>query len=435
MSPGTQHRTGLVPPIVERSLRFLYEAGIWHRMSRNPPVRGCREAAEQRRRLGAVGIPLCDELKSLLYVSVDAAGGRRYVVVHCRGHQRLDLDKVTTIVGARVYPVPLDELAARFGSQYGTVTPLLVTEHQHVEQIVDDTVLARFYAPHTVMTNLGHLEYAVEFHAEELFGVLPGTVVADVVVDRDKRVPRHTLGVVTGNSPESGMLLWKRINDTIRRDVRVRSRGDIDFPRVIIDSIPAMGTSMELQLREGDVGPVVLDAVRGLCEAGATIIGLACNTTQYFAQELHQLCSSYGAQFASIAKATRMHLEATGITSFDLLGIGPVAGLDGWSAFTQALSAFEVHIPGPEHLDAIADLAFRAKREVVSAATVNRLRDLLKRATKTDTVLVALTELSVLLDRQSGRSRYGKKIVDTLDILAMSMAEPYLEERLATGAA
>jgi len=75
------------------------------------------------------------------------------------------------------------------------------------------------------------------------------------------------------------------------------------------------------------------------------------------------------------------------------------------------------------------------KRELVTPATVNRLRDLINRSTETDTVVLALTELSILWSRQNGPSRSGKRFIDTLDILASSMAEIYLEERIATGGA
>lgn len=192
---------------------------------------------------------------------------------------------------------------------------------------------------------------------------------------------------------------------------------------------------MELQQRVDDVRPVVLEAVHGLCERGATVIGLACNTTQYFAREIDQACKSRGAIFISLADATRKQLDFIGITTFDLLGIGPVVDLDRWSDFRTALRGFDVRVPEPEWVDAIAKLALRVKREVVSPATVNGLRDLLSRATQTDTVVVALSELSVVLEGKSSRSRYGKLIVDTLDVLARSMAEIYLEERIATGAA
>ena len=75
------------------------------------------------------------------------------------------------------------------------------------------------------------------------------------------------------------------------------------------------------------------------------------------------------------------------------------------------------------------------KRELFTPATVNRLRDLINRSTETDTVVLALTELSILWSRQNGPPRSGKRFIDTLDILASSMAEIYLEERIATGGA
>ena len=398
-------------------------------------MRGCAQAAEHRSRLGSVGIPLCDELKSLLYSYRDTDGKTGYVLLHCRGHQRINLTSVSAMVGRPVRPVSDDELWAEFGAAYGTVTPFLFAGRPDVRHLVDDTLLARFYAPYTVMTNCGDLEHAVEFHAADVFDVLPRSMVGDIVAAEDKRIPRHALGIVTGNSPESGMLLWEKINAVIRADQRVRTRGDAGFPRTVIDSVPAMGASMELWEREKEVRGVVRETVRGLCEAGTTIIGVACNTTQYFAREIQATCADFGAHFVSMAAATHSYLQLTGTDKFDFLGIEPVADLAGRSEFGPALRDFDVRVPDPARRAAIAELAFRVKREVVSPATVNRLRDLIGHATETDTVVVALTELSILLARQHGRPRSGKRIIDTLDLLAGAMAEIVLEERIATGGA
>ncbi|HZM57734.1 MAG TPA: aspartate/glutamate racemase family protein [Acidimicrobiales bacterium] len=231
------------------------------------------------------------------------------------------------------------------------------------------------------------------------------------------------------------MLLWERINHLIRTDPRVQFRGDAGFPRIIVDSVPDMGASMELPEREPDVRPIVLDAVHGLCKAGATAVGIACNTTQYFAREIGAMCSRFGARFVSLAEETAAYLERTQTNSFDLLGIKSVTDLDGWSDFGRALGGFDVHVPDPRQVEAITELAFRVKRELVTPATVNRLRDLINRSTETDTVVLALTELSILWSRQNGPPRSGKRFIDTLDILASSMAEIYLEERIATGGA
>jgi len=424
-----------VPDPVERSLRVLQDRGIWHLRSTNPPVTSCADAAHHRQRLGYVGIPLCDELKSLLCGYTAAGSARRYVLLHCRGHQRLDLRKVSSIVGAEVTRISLDELASDFGLQYGMVSPLVFIDDERVRQLVDDTVLARFFPPYTLMTNTGDLKHAVEFRPADVFGALPNTDVADIVVEEDKRVPRHTLGILTGNSPESGILLWERINARIRSEKRVHFRGDIGFPRLVIESVPDMGASMELAQREGDVRPVVLDAVERLCETGATVIGLACNTTQYYAEDASRICARYGARFVSLAEETASHLSRSGVTSFDLLGIDPVTDLGKWSDFGRPLRGFDVRVPPSWQVKEITELAFRVKKEVLTPATINRLRDLIHHATETDTVVVALTELSVLLARQKGRPRSGKRFIDTLDLLADAMAELYLEERIATGGA
>lgn len=171
-----------VPPTVQRTLRFFREQGIWHRTSQNPPVRSCVEAAAQRRRMGTVGIPVCDELKSLLYAYRLEDGVRRFALLHCGGHQRVDLAKVAAVLQADAEPVPGRELAATFGACYGAVTPVLFTDHPDVANIVDTTVVERSHPPFTMMTNSGHLEYAVEFHPRELFAALPRTSVHDIVI-------------------------------------------------------------------------------------------------------------------------------------------------------------------------------------------------------------------------------------------------------------
>lgn len=423
------------PERVRRSERFLRDHGVWHLMSVNPPVRSCGDAAQHRHRLGSVGIPLCDELKSLLYACDTDAGGRGYVLLHCRGHQHVDLEKVAAAVGSGVTAVLADELAHRFGLEYGMVAPFLLAGDPGVRHVVDDTVLARFFSPYTMMTNAGDLRHAVEFRPRELFEVVPDVIVRDIVVSADKRVPRQTLGILTGNSPESGMLLWEKINERIRADSRVRARGDAGFPRLVVDSVPDMGASMELQDRAAEVRRIVLEAVEGLCAAGATVVGVACNTTQYFAEDIDALCRQHGARFVSVAEETAERLRRLSIDEVDLLGIGPVLDLDGWSDFGRALQGVRVRVPPPEQVEEITRLAFSVKRDVVSSSTLNHLRDLVKRATRSATVVVALTELSVLLSRQRGRQRSGKHFIDTLDVLADRMADLYLEERIAAGGA
>lgn len=183
--------SGRVPTAVGRCLSALRQRGIWHVCSCNPPVGGCAEAAANRYRLGRVGIPLYDELKSLMLAVAKPNGQRSYVLLHTRGHQRVDLGKASSIAGGEVSFVPERELKARFDAAYGTVTPLLPSDAEDVVQIVDHTVVSDLFPPYTMMTNCGHHEFAIEFRAPELFDSLPRTLFHDIVEERYKRLPQQ----------------------------------------------------------------------------------------------------------------------------------------------------------------------------------------------------------------------------------------------------
>jgi aspartate racemase len=411
----------------------LHRREIWHVISRNSPVRGCVEAARQRRRLGQVGIPLCDELKSLVCVAVSSPSVVRYVILHARGHQTFDLDKVRGLLGVSVQRLPSPDLFHEFDLEYGTVHPMAFGSRSDVVQVVDDTVLQPFYPPHTLMTNAGDLRYGLEFRAE-LFQAMQNVRIGDVVGDINKHVPAvRTLGIVTGNSPESGMLLWERINARIRQDTRAHFKGDLDFPRIMMRSVPDLGASMELGLREPDVRASVMDAVKGLCQDGAEVIGIACNTTQYLADEASELCAGFGATFVSLGAETRAYLQQHEVDGIFLLGIEAVTDLTGVTAFAAALSGFQVTVPTPYQLEIITDLAYLVKTAVVTSAAINRFRDLMSTVPASETVLIALTEVSVLLSERTNLRR-ERRIIDTMDILADRMAATYLSDRVKAGA-
>lgn len=412
------------PEPVQKNIDFLVSHCVWHSVSRNAVVRSCADAAQHRMRLGQKGIPLCDELKTGLG-QVNTAGALRFVAVHCRGHQRLDEAKLSRAVGGLFRRLTPDELVRVFGAEKGLVNPFALAVRGGVQQVFDETLTLQYFPPYTMMTNMGDLTYGVEFYASEVIRTIEGSVVADIVTDVGRRVPtQHKFGILTGNSPESGILLWESINTRIRAS-RDMFRGDISFPSVIVTSRPEMGLSMELADREAPVRVVVLDGVRELCERGATVIAIACNTSQYFAGEVTALCAQYGARFISIADETASYLTRQGIQTFDFLGIGAVSDLTKWSGFGGALSGFDVRIPSARDL---AKLAYDIKKEVVTGKTINLLRDVINQTTETDVVVLALTELSIVFASQKRSQRSAKRFVDTLDILAERMAQIFIQE-------
>jgi aspartate/glutamate racemase len=414
-----------LPPAVAANLQVLKNAGIWHLMSRNPVVRSCADAASRRKRMGGEGIPLSDELKSSV-VRIMAPGEARYAALHTRGHQMLAPGKVEALFGAPVERVGEQELQ-QFGMGYGTVTPFALARHPEVAQVFDVSVFERYLPPYTMMTNLGHLEYGVEFSPAQFLTAFPASQVEDIAAgERPVRAGAETFGILTGNSPESGMLLWEKLNRNIRESTRVKFRGDVSFPRVLIESVPDMGLSMEVFDRIDEVRRSILTAVQRLCDNGVTTLCVACNTTQYFEAEIGKICAENGVTYVSIVQETANFLRAENVERFDLLAITPVVDFALWSEF-------DLHVPSQRHLEAMMALGFAVKREVVSPVTLNRLRDLVKQSSKTDTVVIALTELSILVHSQKQKQKSSKRFIDTLDVLARRLAAIHDDDRLAHG--
>lgn len=416
---------------VEINIAYLEQHKVWHLLSQNLVAESCPDAANKRNRLGHTGIPLSDELKS--HVAVYTEGqDRKYVAVHCRGHQRRNDTKLDAVLGRPTSRVHSAELEREFGLRYGMVNPVFFARHPEVLQIFDPSVLERFFPPYTMMTNIGDLETAVEFHPQELIDALPSTMVVDVVTDESRLSPQQQcIGILTGNGAESGIELWQQINNLIRTSPSVPCRGDTDFPRVVVESMPEMGMSMELAARESDVREVVLDGVRRLCRDGATAVAIACNTTQFFSDTVREICDDFGVTFVSLVDETAAELRQRGVSEFDLLGIGAVADFDMWSDFRRINDDFKIFLPSSRQIDAITRLAFEVKKKGGGdPRVINQLRDIVNSGIRTDTILIALTELSLVMKSQKKRSKSGKVFIDTLEVLGKRLADMYLEQRL-----
>ncbi|HXE43758.1 MAG TPA: hypothetical protein VN635_01035 [Conexibacter sp.] len=427
------------PPAVRRTAAFLSERGVWFLLGRNHVARSCRDAARKRTRLGELGIPLWDELKSFFGVAHRPDGGRLYLVVHCRGDRALDLDRVAESVGTAVPPTRLDPPAlAELGMAYGLVNPfepwaldgqLLAAP---VLQVFDADLLRPIGVPGTVMTNAGDLTWSVELHAGELARLLDHAIVADVsrADPREPARPRWatapvTFGIVTGNGPESGMLLWQSLNHAVRETLGDASRGDFAMPRVIVQSLPELGLTMELDQRHEEVWPVLRSAVAELCRSGARVVAVACNTTPHFGPELRKICGEYGSRFVSMPEVVGAWLRRERIDRIALLGVKTVAELGPWSPYRDPLAGIDVEIPEAGTMARIHALAYEVKAMGPSHTSLNRLRDVLQKEIRSEVVVLALTELSLLLDIQRRPQRSDRLIVDGIRLYADALAEQY----------
>src|SRR5258708_3433627 len=151
-----------------------------------------------------------------------------------------------------------------------------------------------------MMTNAGDLTWAVEFFPDRLIDIVDNAIVEKIAVPDPEEESRswgmdehRVIGIITGNSPESGMLLWNYVNDYVRDILDQACYGDFSMPRVRVDSFPEMGLSMELESREAEVWRALRSSVIGLGRQGIRFLAIADNTTQYFAPQIRALCAEY----------------------------------------------------------------------------------------------------------------------------------------------
>lgn len=412
----------ILPKEVKDNINFLKSKNVWHILSENPKVIGCGYAAANRNRLGYKGIPIFDELKSELGSFINKENKEEEVLIHCRGNQKLDRLKISEILNSEYQRI------VTYTEKKGLINPF-GKQFRSLRQIFDVSTTKNFHPPYTMMTNAGDFEYALEFEVNSLIDSLENASVRDVIrVDNYKNYVRHKVGILTGNGPDSGILLWEQINESVKRELRSRLqysfRGDLSYPEIIIASVPDMGISMELDKRLDSTEKMLVKSTIDLCQNGITIMCIACNTTQYYKNKIEDICNLYNVKFISIPDVINNYLEGNNIKEFDFIGISHVVDFKKLSAFRELNDKYTIPTLSSEALDKIDEIAFLAKKDINSA--VSLLRDLIRTQTKYDTVVIALTEISTILSKHE-KTNQGKTIIDSLQLLADCVAKIYVD--------
>lgn len=450
------------PAPVRATISFLSGLGIWYQLSRNGPATSCRDAAHKRSRLGHVGIPLRDEMKSFFGKAV-IDDKVRDVMAHCRGDRLLDLSKLAACIGSAARPQRLndDEIEER-GLRYGLVNPFetwtpyeLDGRFMHapssVLQVFDRDLLDEVGCPGTVMTNAGDLTWAVEFYATELFTALEarprdgegpgrGVLSGDISLG-DTSAPRRSpnltgspikgpraIAIITGNAPESGISLWQRINTHTRELLGSDNCGDVSMPPVRVVSLPQMGLTMELDRRERDVWERLEPEIQALCNAReSSMLAIACNTTQYFVDRIRAICEPTGVEFICLPEVVAAWLRSQQVEEVALVGIPFVADVAaGYSAYARPLADFKLEIPSEYTFGRLTELAYWVKETGPNERGLTHLRNILAGGVESPYVVLALTELSILLELQKKAGRSGRTIIDPVELYAQALARRWL---------
>lgn len=419
------------PPANVLAIQQLFEANsVWFVLGRNDPVTGCEDAANRRQCLGNEGIPLSRELKSYLGYYVDEAGRKQKVAVHCRAHHRIDFAKIRRALQINT---DLERLVGDSSDEdgiYGLVNPFgleLASQREEdcIIQLFDELLFTRDELPHTLMTNAGDRTWSIEFRAEDLPGLLSaGRFSRADVVEKASPFHRPTIGLLTGNSPESGTLLWdailKRVR-TLRKAQPGKLTGDVYLPKIYVRSVPAMGMTMDLHLRRAQIWAEIGPEIEAMCKSLATddptkcnILTIACNTTPHFSPEIREVAERHNVRFLSIAEAVEDFLRSNAIREFTLLGIGYIhrPKFSGYARLFHC-GDFDIHMINELALKEIEDLAYDVKEDEPIHTCSQKLNSILKRHDmRRENVVIALTELSLIVVRT--KWEVGKPVEDKL---------------------
>ena len=421
-----------VPKEVLRCAEKLLQIGVWHRFSRNEVATSCQDASQKRNRLGHKGIPLWDELKSFLGEFEDSAGSRKYLLAHYRGDREINIDKLRQVLDAqgKVERTFLD-INSGLNAAYGTVNPFMALNG--VVHVFDYELHRPMGVPGTVMTNAGDRTWAVEFDPAELVLKLEGSRWADIIEADDsllrQRKEPKTIGILTGNPPDSGLYLWEAINSHFRRLMGRDSLGDISMPKVIALSIPQIGISMEMDKREIPLRKALIKGVDELCDAGANIIAHPAHTTHYYASDIAAHAAERGAAFVSMADATVQKLRSEKIKEISLLGTRYVTDFSQkWSIYANAFGDIKVTCPSSEGWKKVHELGYEVQQKGPTSICFNWMRDLLRLEVPASCkhVLLGMTEFTPIARHLKTKGRQGKTLIDPIDIYGEAIAIEYL---------
>jgi len=433
----------LVPENVKLVGEYLYENKVGFILSRNTKAEGCYDARSKRCRLGHQGIPLFDELKSFIGRIITTSSNDIIIAVHCRANVDISYDKVLNVLGiaGNMVKMEKDELHQLYSMNYGTVNPFLLeikNKDNSIIQIFDNNILTPIAkVPGTMMTNAGDHTWGIEFDPSDIGNAIPKAIFADVA-GKEKALSEHEninfinplqIGIITGNGPDSGIALWQIIIQEFSDKLGRHFLGDISFPPVNILSVPEMGLSMELMLRETATWNALSKACNQLCNGGAKILGVACNTTQYFRDKIRQLCEQTGTTFVSMSDIVINHVLDNNISEFAIIGIDTVTKLSKWSAYSE-LSKLKPERLDKKTVNKIEDITYQVKQKGNLYQGFQRLMDIFRNNISSQHIIVALTEISIILNSQpiKQRERSKKNIIDTLELYGKSIAKASIGE-------
>ena len=433
-----------IPENVLRIIEFCVTKKIGFIMSRTETEKGklikvfsCKDARSNRIRLGNRGISLFDEFKSGVFKAIKKNGDTATIAAHCRGHMDIDLEHLKEICSlTSIERLAEAELNEQYGMVFGIVNPILIelNSNSTILNVFDESLMSPMATcPGTMMTNAGEHTWGIEFDPFLLVGGIQNKIIAKIAYPEKEfkkyedpgKINPKSIGIITGNGPESGMTLWKSINKYFEKEFEGKIPGDLALPKVSVISLPAMGLSMELDKRKDATWETLSEAITKLQRLDVDLLCLACHTTHYFTGRIRCMFEHDGKKFISMPETTINYIKAKQLTDIAVLGISFVANLREYSAYSE-LKELDIK-PVPDNiLRKFHGYGYEVKKGGDLYSTYQQFADTVKANISAQNIIIALTELSILNQYSSGKTE--KNIIDPLTIYAEEIAKQSLSK-------
>ena len=218
----------------------------------------------------------------------------------------------------------------------------------------------------------------------------------------------RTIGIVTGSGPEAGLDLWRKIVQAARTHSGLNYRGDIDAPRVMIESVPELGLSMDLQRWQSEVWDALRLTVTRLLPR-VDVLCIACNTLHHFEHDLAGLLGS--TELVSFPETAAQLVRQRCGRSLGLFAVRPVLEPGPFSAYRR-LPEWE-HFELPRDLDEAHALVENIKARGPDDADVHANFIRLCAGFESSAIVLACTELPLIRVKVP-----GKTLIDLTDLVA-----------------
>ena len=225
-------------------------------------------------------------------------------------------------------------------------------------------------------------------------------------------MPRRSIGILTGSGPEAGVDLWVKILAANRELLGSNYRGDIDAPRVSIESVPRLGLSMDLVRHREEVWAALEPEALALAER-VHVLCIACNTLHHFQDRLRQRIGHD--RLLSFVDVAMEQVLASAEPQVGLLAAGPVLDFDGPSAYAHHRHSHRLELP--EDPSAAQRLIESIKLQGGEHEGVRRDMAALCASYRSSTILLACTELPLVEVEVP-----GKRLIDVTREVAQRAA-------------